>query len=170
MICAMKSSLKIVGKTKITFLLSETLLFFLEQKYIFFLETYFLRFLRINYLSIFFLSRQILKKHRFASVKASNASLVKLTDWIIKNDHVISCAMFFCKWFKHGQTGNVIWLSTTWLDISRLEVTNKKPLFTTKPASIWTEISYQKDITFYSYKILYTGKMLFLNVSKIKRN
>ena len=35
---------------------------------------------------------------------------------------------------KHAQTSNVIWLSTTWLLIFRLEVANKKPLFT-KPAS-----------------------------------
>ena len=35
----MKSSLKIVWKTKITFLLSEALLFFFEQKYILFSET-----------------------------------------------------------------------------------------------------------------------------------
>ena len=39
----MKSSLEIVWKTKLTFLLSETLLFFLEQKYILLLETYFLK-------------------------------------------------------------------------------------------------------------------------------
>ena len=32
------------------------------------------------------------------SKKTSNAALVKLTDWIIKNDHVINCALFFCKW------------------------------------------------------------------------
>ena len=36
---------------------------------------------------------------------------------------------------KHAQTSNVIWLSTTWLLIFRLEVANKKPLFTTKSAS-----------------------------------
>ena len=39
----MKSSLKIVLKTKITFLLSETLLFFLEQKYILFWDKYFFK-------------------------------------------------------------------------------------------------------------------------------
>ena len=41
MICIMKSSLKIAQKTKITFLLSETLLIFFKQKYSLFLETYF---------------------------------------------------------------------------------------------------------------------------------
>ena len=125
MICVMKSSLKVVWKTKITFLFSEAVLFFLEQKYILFLETYFLG----------------TKKHGYASAKASNAALVKLTDWIIKNDHVINCAMFFCKRFNHGQTSNGIWLSTTWLLIYQLEVVNRKSLFTTKAASIWVEIS-----------------------------
>ena len=37
------------------------------------------------------------KKHRYVSAKASNAALVKLTDSIVKNDHVINCALFFCK-------------------------------------------------------------------------
>ena len=57
----------------------------------------------------------MLKRHRYASAKASNAALVKLTIWVIKNDYVINCEMFFCKWFKPGQTSNVIWLSRTWL-------------------------------------------------------
>ena len=57
----MKSSLKIVLKTKITFLLSETLLFFLEQKYILFLETYFFKIPKNLITSAFFLPRQILK-------------------------------------------------------------------------------------------------------------
>ena len=139
----MKSSLKIVWKTKITFLFSETLLFFLEQKYILFLETYFLRFVRISLPQhfFFFFAKSDTKKQRYASAKASNPTLVKLADWIIKNDHVINCAMFFCKWIKHGQTSSVIWLSATLLSISQLDVANKKPLFTTKLASIWIEIS-----------------------------
>ena len=41
MIYVMKSSFKIVYKTKITLLFSETLLSILKQKYILFLETYF---------------------------------------------------------------------------------------------------------------------------------
>ena len=57
----MKSSLKIVLKTKITFLLSETLLFFLEQKYILFSETYFFKNPKNLITSAFFLARQILK-------------------------------------------------------------------------------------------------------------
>ena len=134
--CVMKSSLKTAWRTKITFLLSETLLFNLKQKFILFSE------IPKNLVtSAFFFAEADTKKHRYASAKASNAALVKLTDWIIKNDHVINCAMFFCKWFKHGQTSNVIWLSTTWLLIFRLEVANKKSLFTTIPASIWIEIS-----------------------------
>ena len=138
----MKSSLKIVWKTKITFLLSETLLFFLEQKYILFLETYFFKITRNLITSTVFLvsAEADTKKGRYASAKASNAALVKLADWIIKND-VINCVMFFSKWLKHGQTSNAALLSTTWLLIFQLEFANKKPLFTTKPASIWIEIS-----------------------------
>ena len=41
MICVMKSSLKTVRKTKITFLLSKTLLFFFKNKKIFFLDIFF---------------------------------------------------------------------------------------------------------------------------------
>ena len=140
MICITKSRLKIVWKIKITFLLSKTLIFFLEQKYILFSETYFFKIPKNLITSAYFLPRQILK-NKYALAKVSNAALVKLTDWIIKNDHVINCMMFFWKWFKHGQTSNVIWLSTTWLLIFWLEVANKKPLFTTKTASIWIEIS-----------------------------
>ena len=125
---------KIVWKTKITFLLIETLLFFLEQKY-FILGDIIFKIPKNLITSAFFFAEADTKKHRYASGKASNAVLVKLADWIIKNDHVINCAMFFCKWFKHGQTSNVIWLSTTWLLIFRLEVANEKP------ASIWIEIS-----------------------------
>ena len=137
----MISSLKIVWKTTITFLLSETLLFFPEQKSILFSETYFFKIPKNFLTSSFSFAVANTKKHRYASAKSSNAALVKLTDWIIKNDHVINCAMFFCKWFKHGQTSNVIWLSTTWLLIFRLVVANEKSLFTAKPASIWTESS-----------------------------
>ena len=133
MICAMKSSLKIVWETKITFLLSITLLFFLEQKYSLFSETYFCKIPNNLFTSAFF-CRGRYKKHRSVSDKNSNAALIRLADWIIKNDHVINCAMFFCKWFKHGQTSNVFWL--------QLEVAHKKPLFTTKPASIWIQISW----------------------------
>ena len=39
----MKSSLKIVWKTKLAFLLSGTFLFFFKQKYILFLEMYFFK-------------------------------------------------------------------------------------------------------------------------------
>ena len=76
----MKSSLKIVLKTKITFLLSETLLFFLEQKYILFWETYFFKIPENLITSEFFFSKADTKKHRNVSAKASNAVLVKLTD------------------------------------------------------------------------------------------
>ena len=126
----MKSSLKIVWKTKITFLLSETLLFFLEQKYILFLETYFFKIPKNLITSAFFFAEADTKKHRYASAKASNAALVKLTDWIIKNDHVINCALFFCKWY--------IWPNKQCY-LSLHKVANKKPLFT-KPAITRIEI------------------------------
>ena len=143
----MKSSLNIVWKTKITFLLSETLLFCLEQKYILFSGTCFFKIPNNLIISAFFFAEADTKKHRYASAKTSNdmqlakTALVKLTDWIIKNDHVINCAMLFCKRIKHDQKSNVIWPSITWLLIFLLEVANKKPLFTKKPASIWIEIS-----------------------------
>ena len=151
----MKSILKIVWKTKITFFWSKTLLFLSWTRVYFILGDIFFK-IRKNLITsaFFYLLRQILK-NRYASVKAANAALVKLTKLIIKNDHVINCAMFFCKWFKYDQTSNVIWLSTTRLLIFLLEMSSKKPLFTTKLARIWIEISCYKNITFYSYKILY---------------
>ena len=118
----MKSSVKIVWKTKIAFLLRETLIFFLEQKHILFSETYFLKTAK-NLITSAFFTKTDTKKH--VSEKASNAGLVKLTDWIIKNDHVIYYAMSFYKWFQHGQTSNITWISTIWLLIFWLEVANK---------------------------------------------
>ena len=141
MICVIKPKLKIVWKTKRTFLLSETLIFFLKQEYILFSEKYFFQFLKNLITWAFFFAEEDTKKQRHTWAKASNATLVKLTDWIIKNDHVINFVIFFCRWFKHRQTSNVIWLFTTWLLIFQLELGNKKPLFTTKPGSIWTETS-----------------------------
>ena len=129
---------KIVWKTKITFLLIETLLFFLEQKY-FILGDIIFKIPKNLITSAFFFAEADTKKHRYASAKASNAALVKLADWVIKNNHVINCANFSVS-DKYGQTSNVIWLSTTWLLIFRLEVANKKSLFT-KLASTWIEIS-----------------------------
>ena len=164
----MKSFLKIRWKTKITFLLSETLLFFLEQKYILFLQTYFFKISKNLIASISF-SEADTKKHSYALAKASNAALVKFNGWIIKNDHVINCC--FSVSHKHDRTSKVIWLSTTWLSIFQLEVADKKPLFT-KLASTWIEISWLKDIIFHGYKILYATpgwyarKMLFANLPK----
>ena len=61
MIYVIKSSLKIVRKTKITLLLSETLLFFFKQKDILFLKTYFFKITKNLITSAFLLPRQILK-------------------------------------------------------------------------------------------------------------
>ena len=66
-------------------------------------------------------------------------------------------------------------LSPTWILIFRLEISNKKPLFT-KPARTGTEIFCYKDIVFQGYNILYPTpccyivKMLFAHASKIIRN
>ena len=61
------------------FILSETLLFFFEQKFILFWETFFKIHKNLITSAIFFAEADI-KKHRYASAKASNAALVKLTD------------------------------------------------------------------------------------------
>ena len=72
--------------TKITFLLTETLLSFFKQKYILFLEALEAYFFKIpkNLVAtaffFFFCRGRYHRKHRYASVKASNAALVKLTD------------------------------------------------------------------------------------------
>ena len=103
---------------------------------------------------------------KYFRIKYTATNSLKLIMWLI---------VFFFVSDEHGWTSNVIWLSPTWLLIFRLDVANKKPLFT-KPASTWTEISCSKDKIFYSYKILYptpgcyTGEMLFANGSKIIRN
>ena len=122
---------------------------------------------------LIFFAKADTKNHRFASAKSSNAALVKLTDWIIKNDHVINCVLFSVS-DKHGQTNNVILLSTAWILLFQLEVANEKPLFT-KPATIWIEITCSKDLIFHSYKVLYPnpgyyiGMMLFTSKSKVIR-
>ena len=121
MICIIKSSLKIVWKIKI--IIKQNIAFLSWAKNIFYSQRHiFLRFLKLPQ---HFFAEADTKKHRFFSAKASNAALVKFTDWIIKTDLVTNCAMFFCKWFKEGQTRNVIWLSTTWFLIFRLEVAKK---------------------------------------------
>ena len=77
-------------KDKSNFLLSKKLLFFLEQKYILFSETYFFKIPTNLITSVFFFAETYTKRPRYALAKASNVALVKLTDWIIKNDHVIN--------------------------------------------------------------------------------
>ena len=69
----------------------------IERKYILFLETYFFKISKNFIASAFFFAEVYTKKHRYASAKASNVALVKLSDSIIKNDHVINCALFFYK-------------------------------------------------------------------------
>ena len=60
--------------------------------------------------------------------------------------------MLFCKW-----------LSTTWLLIFWLEVENEKPLFTTKAASIWTEISFLKNNFLQLEDFVYTPPQMLLH-------
>ena len=173
----MKSSLKIVWKAKIAFLISETLPFFLKQKYILFLETYLFKILKnLIASSFFFLPRQTLKTIDMPQQKPEmlhwlnlQIESLKMVIWLI-----VCC---FSVSDKHGQTSNVIWLSTTWLLIFRLGVANRRSLFT-KPASICIEIRFnimKIDIIFHGYKYLYpnpgsyTGRILFANESKIIR-
>ena len=125
----MKSSLKIVWKRNIAFLFSTKYIFY-SWRHIFFKIP---KNLIACSVFVFFVKADT-KNHRFASAKSSNAALVKLTDLIIKNDHAIVCC--FSVSDKYRQTANVIWLSTAWILLSRLEVVNKKPQFK-KPASIW---------------------------------
>ena len=47
-------------------------------------DLFFFKILKNLTTSAFFFPRQILKNIRYASAKASNAALVKLTDWILK--------------------------------------------------------------------------------------
>ena len=65
-----------------------------------FLETYFFKISKdlISLAFFFFFAETDTKKERYASAKASNAALVKRTDWVIENDHVINWALFFFKW------------------------------------------------------------------------
>ena len=56
------------------------MLFFIGQKYILLSETYFFKIPKNLITSAFFFAEADTKKHRYASAKASNAALVKLTD------------------------------------------------------------------------------------------
>ena len=58
-------------KDKINFLLSRIFLFFFKQNYFLFFEMYFFKIPRNLVASVFFVWRQILKKHRYALAKAS---------------------------------------------------------------------------------------------------
>ena len=87
MICVMKSGLKIAWKTKITQYDKKDVFFFKIPKNLIASDFF-----------IFLFAEADTKTYRYASTKAWNATLVKLNYWIIKNDHVINCALFFCKW------------------------------------------------------------------------
>ena len=68
-----KWNIAFLSWTKIYFILGD--IFFSDSK-------------EFNYLSISF-GEADTKRHRYALAKASDAALVKRTDWIIKNDRVI---------------------------------------------------------------------------------
>ena len=121
-------------KDKNNFFIKQNIAFLSWTKIHFILGDIFFKISKNFFTSAFFFAEADTKKHRYASAKASNAALVKLTDWILKMIMWL-IVRYFSISDKHGQTSNVIWLSTTWLLIFRLEVANEKP------ASIWIEIS-----------------------------
>ena len=151
----MKSSLKIVWKTKIIFLLIEKLLFFFKQKYILFLGA--------SIASAFFLPEADAKKHRYASANALLIESLKMIMWLIVRCFSISD--------KNGQITNVIWLSTTsfgW----KLQM--KSPY---SKSLLVHELEFPvKNMIFHGYRTVYptpgcrTGKMFFTNASKTIRN
>ena len=101
-------------------------LFLFFFQYLLFLETYYFKILK-NLIASAFFSEADTKKRRYTSAKVSKKIM-----WV-----VVLC---FSVRYKNDQPSNVIWLSTTWLLMFRMEVGNKKALFT-KPASKWIDIS-----------------------------
>ena len=129
-------------KDKSNFFIKQRIAFLSWTKIYFILETYFFKILTNLITSVFFLPRHMLTD---LDMPWQNPQMLHWLNLLIESLKMImwfiNCVMFFCKCFKHGPTSNVIWLSSTWLLIFRLEVANKKPLFATKPSSIWIEIS-----------------------------
>ena len=122
----MKSSLKIVGKTNITFSLSEKhCLSFLNKNMFYFWKNVFWRFLRTQLPQHFFWRGRCYKTLDMSRQK------FQILQW---QNLLIQC---FSVSDKHGQTDNVIWLCTAWHLIFPLEVASKKPFFTTNSVSTW---------------------------------
>ena len=88
----------------------------------------------VIYLNIFF-AKADTEKHRHASAKVLNPALVKLTDWIIENDHV-SFVWCFSVTDLNMAIQAMLFDSPLWLIIFQLVVANKKTLFTAKSARI----------------------------------
>ena len=88
-----KWSLKIVWKTKITFLLRERILYFFDKKYFLFLETYFFKIPKNLIASAFFLVRQILENIDMPQQKSwylltAKANFECLHTIYIQNTHI----------------------------------------------------------------------------------
>ena len=67
-------------KDKNKFFIKRNIVFVFKQNYILFLETYFFKTPKNLVASAFFNAEADTKKYRYATAKASNAALVKLTD------------------------------------------------------------------------------------------
>ena len=99
------------------------------------------------------------KKHRYASVKAFNAALVKLTNWIIKNNYMINCACFSASDLNMTEKAMLFdslqhyFLSLGW----RLQ---RKSLY--QPEFMNWNFLLKRYNFFYSYKILYISNTRLL--------
>ena len=97
---------EICVKDKNNLFIKQNIAFLSSTKIFLFLEKYFFTIVKNLIISafFFFVEADILKSIDMPRKKP------QMLHWenVIKNDHVINCAMFFCKWFKYGQTCNVI--------------------------------------------------------------
>ena len=91
MINVMKSSLKIVWKTKNKFFIKHLLFFFYK---IFYFLRHFFKIPKNLIASAFSFAKADTNKHNYALANVLNAALVKLIDWIIKNGHVINYVIY----------------------------------------------------------------------------
>ena len=111
-----------IREGRVTFSLSKTLLFFFKTKIYYIIRDIFFKSLIVL---AFFLPRKILKnilymfrqKPRMLHWQNLLTESLKMLMWLIVRSFFVS--------YKHGQTSNVLWLSTTWLLTFRQEVENK---------------------------------------------
>ena len=76
-------------KDKNNFFIKWNIVFFSWTKIYFILGDIFFKIPKNLITLVSFLAEADTKRHRYVLAKASNTAMVKLTDWIIKNDHVI---------------------------------------------------------------------------------